>query len=116
MSDVLDRVIDYRGKAPNKASFGVPLITAKNIGKGYIDYKQVRNSFPILNMKSAMCRGISKTGDVLFTTEAPLGNVAMFPKRGKYALAQRVVTLRCIEAALIGRYLAILLFFHIKRA
>ncbi len=105
ISDVLDRVIDYRGKAPNKASYGVPLITARNIREGYIDFNSGKEFIPNDEYEEWMCRGIPKTDDVLFTTEAPLGNVAMFPERGKYALAQRVVTLRCSQAALIGKYL-----------
>ena len=30
--------IDYRGSTPTKISSGVPLITAKNVKSGYIDY------------------------------------------------------------------------------
>lgn len=30
--------IDYRGSTPNKISKGIPLITAKNVKSGYIDY------------------------------------------------------------------------------
>ena len=44
--------------------------------------------------KEWMTRGFPRPGDVLFTTEAPLGNVALYPKEGTYALAQRLVTLR----------------------
>jgi type I restriction enzyme S subunit len=52
-----------------------------------------------------MSRGIPHAGDILFTTEAPLGNVALFPREGKYALGQRLLTLRakpdrCIPAFL----------------
>ena len=37
-SDVLEKIIDYRGKTPPKASFGVPLITAKVVKGGRIDF------------------------------------------------------------------------------
>ena len=30
--------IDYRGKTPKKTESGIPLVTAKNIRKGYLDY------------------------------------------------------------------------------
>ena len=35
--DVLDTLIDYRGKTPKKTSSGVPLITAKIIKNGRIE-------------------------------------------------------------------------------
>ncbi|AOU99184.1 hypothetical protein BI364_15695 [Acidihalobacter yilgarnensis] len=41
-----------------------------------------------------MSKGIPKEGDILFTTEAPLGNVALFPSTGRFALGQRILTLR----------------------
>ena len=44
-----------------------------------------------------MVKGLPQAGDVMFTTEAPLGNVAQFPSEGVYALGQRVITLRCNE-------------------
>ena len=31
--------VDYRGKTPKKTAEGIFLVTAKNIRKGYIDYK-----------------------------------------------------------------------------
>ena len=36
--DVLDKLIDYRGKTPKKTSSGVPLITAKIIKNGRIEH------------------------------------------------------------------------------
>ena len=42
-----------------------------------------------------MTRGIPKLGDVLFTTEAPLANVAQIEIDAKVAFAQRVIILRC---------------------
>ncbi len=40
-----------------------------------------------------MSKGLPEVGDVLFTTEAPLGNVAQVDKRN-IALAQRVIKFR----------------------
>ena len=36
--DVLDTLIDYRGKTPIKKDSGIFLVTAKNVKDGYIDY------------------------------------------------------------------------------
>ena len=38
-----------------------------------------------------MTRGFPRVGDMLFTTEAPLGNIAIIDIADKFALAQRVI-------------------------
>ena len=93
LSKCLKKVIDYRGKAPPKSESGVPLITAKNVRFGWLD---MANDEYIEEEKydEWMSRGIPQAGDILFTTEAPLGNVALFPREGKFALGQRLLTLR----------------------
>ncbi|QBZ92046.1 restriction endonuclease subunit S [Pseudomonas viciae] len=93
LSNCLKKVIDYRGKAPPKSDSGVPLITAKNVRFGWLD---MTNDEYIEESKYEewMTRGIPQAGDILFTTEAPLGNVALFPCSGKFALGQRLLTLR----------------------
>jgi len=90
LDERLSRLIDYRGKTPTKTSAGVPLITAKNVRQGYVD-PEPREYIAEADYASWMRRGIPDGGDVLFTTEAPLGNAAAFPM-GRVALAQRVVT------------------------
>jgi type I restriction enzyme S subunit len=40
-----------------------------------------------------MTRGLTQKGDVLITTEAPLGNVAQIDTDEKIALAQRIIAL-----------------------
>jgi type I restriction enzyme, S subunit len=51
-----------------------------------------------------MTRGIPNIGDVLFTTEAPLGNVAKVPDM-RFALAQRLVCLRAKHGVMLSDYL-----------
>ena len=87
----LDRIVDYRGRTPTKVEAGVPLLTAKNVRDGYLD-EEPREFIAESAFNSWMTRGIPKPGDVLFTTEAPMGNVALVPKY-RIALAQRVLTL-----------------------
>lgn len=93
LSSCLKKVIDYRGIAPPKSESGIPLITAKNVRFGWLD---MANDEYIEEDKydEWMSRGIPHAGDILFTTEAPLGNVALFPPFGKFALGQRLLTLR----------------------
>lgn len=68
--------IDYRGKTPKKIEQGIPLVTAKNVRMGYMDYS-VADYISMDEYKQRQSRGISHKGDILFTTEAPLGNVAI---------------------------------------
>lgn len=87
----LIRVIDYRGQAPPKHHEGTTLITAKNVRSGTINpvpREYIADSDYVPWMK----RGIPEAGDVLFTTEAPLGNAAPVPAE-PIALGQRIVTL-----------------------
>jgi type I restriction enzyme S subunit len=93
ISNCLEKLIDYRGKAPPKSESGVPLITARNVRFGWLDMT-IDEYIEADEYESWMTKGIPKAGDILFTTEAPLGNVALFPKAGKFALGQRIITLR----------------------
>ena len=82
--------IDYRGKTPTKIETGVPFITAKNIRMGYLDYT-VADFISREEYEQRQTRGISRRGDILFTTEAPMGNVAI-ADLDEYSAGQRVIT------------------------
>lgn len=92
LSEITDYV-DYRGKTPVKTDYGVFLVTAKNIKQGYIDYDASKEYISEEDYDEVMRRGKPKLGDVLITTEAPLGNVASID-REEVALAQRVIKFR----------------------
>ena len=100
--DILDTLIDYRGKTPNKVDCGIPLITAKIVKNGRIDIPT--EFLPIEDYSDWMVRGFPQVGDVVLTTEAPLGEVAQL-KDEKIALAQRIVCLRGKEGVLDNTYL-----------
>ena len=111
--DILDKVIDYRGKTPQKTESGIPLITAKIIKDGRI---LPPNEFIAENnYEKWMVRGIPQEGDVVLTVEAPLGEVAQLDNR-KIALAQRVVTLRGKKGVLDNTYLKYFLMSNIGQA
>ena len=82
--------IDYRGKTPPKTEEGLRLITAKNIRMGFIKTSPQEFVNPEIYYKW-MTRGIPKKGDILFTTEAPLGNVAQLNTNEKVVFAQRII-------------------------
>lgn len=106
LEECLDALIDYRGKTPEKTSFGIPLITAKIIKNGRIE--KPTEFIAVDNYDSWMRRGIPLEGDVVLTVEAPLGEVAQLGAE-KIALAQRVVTLRGKKGVLDNTYLLYLL-------
>lgn len=96
--------VDYRGKTPEKSDSGVFLVTAKNIRLGYIDYESSKEYIPIETYEGVMRRGKPLIGDVLITTEAPLGNVACID-REDIALAQRVIKLRGLRTLILNTFL-----------
>lgn len=100
----LESIVDYRGKTPEKVEDGVFLVTARNIKNGIINYSLSKEYVALKDYDEIMSRGQPLLGDVLFTTEAPLGEVAQVDK--KYiALAQRIVKFRGKENILDNTYL-----------
>ncbi|MEN1785996.1 MAG: restriction endonuclease subunit S, partial [Bacteroidota bacterium] len=91
LEDIIGTFIDYRGKTPKKSDSGIPLVTAKVVKSGKI---LSPNEFLSENeYENWMTRGYPKKNDVVLTTEAPLGEVALV-KDNKIALAQRIITMR----------------------
>ncbi|MBL9154115.1 MAG: restriction endonuclease subunit S [Verrucomicrobiales bacterium] len=86
-------LVDYRGRTPTKVDDGVFLVTAKNIRDGKIDYSASEEFIAENEYEDVMRRGKPEIGDVLFTTEAPLGQVANVDRRD-VALAQRIIKFR----------------------
>lgn len=93
VGELITTLIDYRGKTPRKTSSGVPLITAKVIKDGVIRARP-REYIAEDNYDAWMRRGWPQSGDILITTEAPLGEVARVGDDSRIALAQRVILLR----------------------
>lgn len=85
--------IDYRGKTPTKTSSGVVLVTAKNVRPGFISIEPIE-FLSESSYQQWMTRGFPRSGDLLITTEAPLGNVARIEAQPNFALAQRVIDLQ----------------------
>lgn len=102
--EVVTDYVDYRGKTPPKTEAGIFLITARNIKMGSIDYNISKEYIPKYAYISTMSRGEALIGDVLITTEAPLGNVAQIDREG-LALAQRVIKYRGKKGIIINNFL-----------
>ncbi len=87
--------IDYRGKTPSKVDKGIKLITAKNVKFGFFS-NEPEEYISERDYAHHMTRGIPNNGDILFTTEAPLGNACLLNYKEKFALAQRIITIQPI--------------------
>lgn len=107
MEDALAAIIDYRGKTPQKSESGVPTLSAKSVKNNYINYAECYY-ISEAEYKRFMVRGFPQKGDILITTEAPMGMVARLD-REDIAIAQRLLTLRGKEGVLDNDYLLYLL-------
>jgi type I restriction enzyme S subunit len=104
LTKYLQSIVDYRGKTPEKTDDGIFLVTAKNIRSGRIDYEISKEYVSENSFRDILKRGKPRVGDVLFTTEAPLGEVAVVD-REDIALAQRVIKFRPIHEQLDSDFL-----------
>ena len=102
------KFIDYRGHTPSKTESGMRLITAKNVKNGFLQ----REPEEFVNSSiydKWMVRGFPKKGDVLFTTEAPLANIAQLDTDEKVLFAQRIIIFQPQEAKIDQTFLKYLL-------
>ncbi len=100
--DNVEKVLDYRGKSPAKFGMewgteGYLVLSALNVKNGYID-KSVEAKYGDHELFDRwMGNNRLEKGDVVFTTEAPLGNVAQVPDNNGYILNQRAVAFKSLQ-------------------
>jgi type I restriction enzyme S subunit len=109
IEEATERLIDYRGKTPPKTDSGVRLITAKVVKGGQI-LEEPKEFIASDFYDEWMRRGLPQKLDVLLTTEAPLGELAVLRDGEKIALAQRIILLR----AKPGRVDSLFLFYALQ--
>src|SRR5829696_10396053 len=109
LEEVLAALIDYRGKSPPKSATGIPVISAKVVKGGRI-VRPIEQTIDPGYYQHWMTRGIPQPGDVVLTTEGPLGEVAQLDEQtASFAIGQRVVVLRGKKGILHDRFLKFLL-------
>jgi type I restriction enzyme S subunit len=107
--ELVSDLLDHRGRTPKKlggdfTSSGVPVISAKNIRDGRLDL----TFKPRLISEEMFDRWMPKKlkrGDVLLTSEAPMGEAAYLNGEYRYCLGQRLFALRPRPDRLDGRFL-----------
>jgi len=91
-------LIDFRGRTPLKIGMQwggeILSLSANNVRDGYIDFETDAHYGSEELYKKWMTKGDCEKGDIIFTMEAPLGNVAQIPDNKQYILSQRVVLLK----------------------
>ncbi|HAS8108481.1 TPA: restriction endonuclease subunit S [Vibrio vulnificus] len=95
----VDEIIDFRGKTPKKIGMewgngSIKALSANNVKQGYIDFKRECYLASEELYEAWMTKGDCSKDDIVFTMEAPLGNVALIPDDSKYILSQRVILLK----------------------
>ena len=93
LTRVVRQFVDYRGATPTKLEDGVPLITATQIKNGRIDHSLDPVFISEEEYGSRMTRGFPEKGDVLVTTEAPLGETAQIEDE-RVAPGQRIILMK----------------------
>ncbi len=94
VESITSEVIDYRGRTPPSEPVGpIPHVRTTQIRSGRIDWNTDRFvSEEVYN--DYMTRGIPRRGDILFTMEAPLGEVGVVDRDEPFSLAQRILLMR----------------------
>lgn len=103
LDDIILGTIDYRGKTPKRFDSGIPVLSAANVKKGKIkiDDKFVSQEY----YDKWTTRGYIKPGDILITTEAPVGEIAKVPDDQVYLISRRVFALQINEKIANETYL-----------
>ena len=110
----IQKITDFRGRTPKKLGMdwsesGYLALSALNVKDGYIDFSQdVHYGDQALYDKWMSGNELHK-GQVLFTTEAPMGNVAQVPDNRQYILSQRTIAFDVREDIITENFLATLL-------
>lgn len=108
LDEVLDLIIDHRGKTPKKlgsdfAEQGVPVASALLVYGGRLHLEDAR--FVPTEVADRWMPDRLRAGDVLVTSEAPLGRVAWVEDDSPLVLGQRLFALRPRPGILESRYL-----------
>jgi type I restriction enzyme S subunit len=110
IEEICRNVIDYRGRTPKKIGMewgggDIPALSANNVKMGLIDLKVESYLGSEELYEKWMKNGDPQKEDIVFTMEAPLGNVALIPNDKKYILSQRVILMQTHQTLVANRFL-----------
>ena len=110
----IEKILDYRGRTPKKLGLswsdtGFLALSALNVKNGYIDFNADANYGDQELYDRWMGDNHLHKGQVVFTTEAPMGNVAQIPNDDLYILSQRTIAFEVKHDLIREDFLATLL-------
>ena len=110
----IEKILDYRGRTPKKLGLswsdtGFLALSALNVKNGYIDFNADANYGDQELYNRWMGDNNLHKGQVVFTTEAPMGNVAQIPNDDLYILSQRTIAFEVKHDLIREDFLATLL-------
>ena len=111
LEELLETLMDFRGRTPKKLGMDwgdgtVPALSALNVRPSEIQLERTKHFGSVALHDRWMVAGATQKGDVVITTEAPLGNVAQIPDEKLYILSQRVILLRPYPELMLNNFLA----------
>lgn len=114
IDDATSLIIDYRGKTPKKLGYewstsGIPAISAKNIKNGRLVEKKGMNLVD-RELYDLWMKDKLTAGDILMTSEAPLGELFYLARENEFCLSQRVFALRANPSNCFSTFLYFWLF------
>lgn len=108
LNDVCEFIVDSEHKTAPIQDDGYPYIRTPNVGKGRLDFTNVRRVSEEVYREWTK-RAVPIKGDLILAREAPVGNVAIVPEGEKVCLGQRTVLLRPSKQLVDPEYLNYLL-------
>lgn len=112
--DNVKNIVDFRGRTPKKLGLdwsvtGYLALSALNVKDGYIDPSADAHYGNQELYDRWMTGHELRKGQVLFTTEAPMGNVAQVPDNTPYILSQRTIAFDVEPEKMMDDFLFVLL-------
>ncbi len=106
--DASERVVDCHNKTAPYVESGIPIVRTSNVRFGEIVFTGMKYiDEPTYAYWSHRCP--PRPGDLIFTREAPMGQVALIPPDLKVCLGQRTMLVRPMEHFVSARYLLLCL-------
>jgi type I restriction enzyme S subunit len=98
IEDATSLIIDYRGRTPKKmgsdwSESGIPAVSAKNVKAGRLVRPEMFN-FVSEALYERWMKDKLAIGDILMTSEAPLGELYYLALDARFCLSQRIFALR----------------------
>jgi type I restriction enzyme S subunit len=108
LEDVVLMVVDCHNKTAPYSANGVPLIRTTNIRFGAFQWDELKYVDDETYVKWSR-RCLPEPGDLVFTREAPMGEVAIIPPGARYCLGQRTMLIRPLDQLLSAKYLRLVI-------